>query len=87
MAEWKHIVKGVAPLLHDFQDGDIDFESARNGIVEVLRRQPFFTDEGEVFDIVECDLANAEDISEFDDYMDSLYDWADDNRVWISPNE
>jgi hypothetical protein len=85
MAEWKATIEGVAPLLSDFHDGDIDFESARNGIVEVLRRQPFFKDGDEFFDIVECDLANAEDISEFDDYMDSLYDWADDNRVWIDP--
>jgi len=86
MADWKHVVEGVAPLLHDFQDGDIDFESARNGIVEIMRGQPFFNDDEDFWNIVECDLANAQDISEFDDYMDSLYDWADENLVWISPS-
>lgn len=34
------------------------------------------------FKIIE-QLQDARDVNEFDDALDELYNWADENRVWL----
>lgn len=81
MAEWKGEIKGVKAIIHD---EELMFEQKKEKVVNLLRKQKrYMADDSGFFDIVECDLDNAVDESEFDSYLDELYDWGDDERVWI----
>lgn len=65
---------------------DVVFVKFRDEIVEVLRkREADFLGNAKVQfqNIVEY-LAIAEDIEEFNGHFASLYDWSDDNAVWIA---
>lgn len=93
MAVWKKQIKGVAPLLEALADArdEEEFRAARDAVVARLKREPEFDDESTGFtdeyaDIV-TNLSIAENEHEFDLDLQDLYDWADDNRVWIDPSE
>jgi hypothetical protein len=88
MANW--IVKiDVADIWDKFQD-DEDFEEFKEALIPILSEK---VDEirnkiGEVeamqFEdkISEIEY-NANDVEEFDYIWQDMYDWADDNMVWI----
>lgn len=65
-----------------FHDDDIPFPEKRDEIVKRVREgcKAFTTYELE--EILDS-LADCEDEDDFDTYWDDLYDWADENRVWI----
>lgn len=87
MAAWRHKVD----VSKWFQDDTLSFEDQRDGIVGELSRvlggQNVVRDVGErtfvlLTDIIQ-DLTEAEDEDEFNGYWTDLYNWADDNLVWI----
>jgi len=88
MANWKRQIKGVSPLLKAHDVGELPFEGMRDQVVAILQEDPAFEadDQTEFTDTVYM-LSGADDIGEFDEWMDTLYDWADGELVWISPTE
>ncbi len=51
-------------------------EETRDGIANNLN-----------FDLTVLDFDAITDADDFDSVLDNLYDWADENRVWIDPSE
>lgn len=69
-----------------FHDDDLSFTERRDAIVERIRKSGWLADRDEFDDLVELvndHLAYAEDVKEFDELWDALYDHADVDRVWI----
>lgn len=69
-----------------FRNEDLSFAERRDAIVERIRKSGWLDGRDEFDELVELvndHLAFAEDVKEFDDLWDSLYDIADFDRVWI----
>lgn len=77
MAQWLKQVD----LKDVFHDDEMPFEEKRDIIVRRLKKA--FLGHEEANEIL-LDLATADDVDEFDEYWDALYDIADRERVWIS---
>lgn len=66
----------------DMYDDDV-FMKFRDETVKVCRSYKRFPNRAQYHDIVE-DMAIANDIDDFNDSFANLYDWADDNAIWIA---
>ncbi|NKY60426.1 hypothetical protein [Nocardia flavorosea] len=69
-----------------WNDDDLSFEEKRDAIVAQFKRSRWFRDDdefGRVREIVDEEIAYAEDVDEFDGWWDELYDLADYDRIWI----
>lgn len=82
MRNWKMRVD-VAEFL---QDESLSFEERRDGIVKALDDLVLLdvepVDQVRFEDAVDG-LRYSEDKDEFDQHWDDLYDWADDNALWV----
>jgi hypothetical protein len=70
-----------------FHNTDMTFEERRDAIVRTIKANPWYKNRDtagfdEFGDNIEY-LAGAEDVAEFDEYWDFVYDQADGDRVWI----
>mgnify|MGYP001588450541 CR=1 FL=1 len=93
MGDWKMKID-VSDLWSKYSDEELEdiekFEEVRNGIVEILRGKNKDIEkiwEEEVayeFESIVDDLENSDNLNEFNDYWNTLYDWADSYRVWIN---
>jgi hypothetical protein len=85
MRTWKHTIK----FTHFWDCDDIDiFKKAKLAADSVKLIQRSFQDDVELDNIIDDfnDIAKGdgqEAISEFDNVMYILYDWADSNDVWV----
>lgn len=61
---------------------DAKFIPSRDAVVAELKRARDYEDDWVLQVIVE-DLANSEDVDEFNEWLSALYDWADSRRVWL----
>lgn len=93
MAVWTRTIVGISPIV-DRMHGDMtQFKPCRDEIVALLKKDPAYDDEAEFgseneqFTEAVEELAYAENEGEFDGALAYLYDWADDNRVWIDPHK
>ena len=78
MRQWKHTVYVGAPF-----HSDLPFKQRRDMIVTILKGLPMYDDiDGDLYWIVD-ELSDTDHEDEFDTVWDGLYDWADDNDVWI----
>jgi hypothetical protein len=77
MTQWRKEVR----LKDVFHDDEMAFEEKRDVIVRRLKKAFLGNEEAEE---VISDLSYADDVEEFDDIWDVLYDIADRERVWIS---
>ncbi|WP_329521081.1 hypothetical protein [Spirillospora sp. NBC_01491] len=72
-----------------FHNEAMTFEQRRDAIVRTLRASRWVKEHSEqdafggLVEVVD-NLAAAEDIGEFDGWLDELYDHADNDRVWIN---
>jgi len=82
MVEWKYKLD-LLNILKQYEKGK-SFEEVKKEATEVLEkfRNEYFSDDEILIEVIER-LKNAEDTNEFDDALDELYDWADENRVWL----
>ena len=81
MTQWREKV-----LLGDvFDDDDMPFPERRDTIVARLRASRWFGEYDEWSELHEIidNLADAENVDQFDDWWDRLYDEADTDRVWV----
>lgn len=67
----------------DAPDSGPEFEEFRDSIVARIRAHSWHRDSEGVQEIVE-ELAEVENVREFDLVWDALYDQADSDRVWIN---
>lgn len=81
MPSWTHTIN----LAMIFHDEDRTFMERRDEIVARIKWSSAYIDEfDDVVDAIVEALAQTCDISEFDELWNEFYDWADDNRVWVS---
>lgn len=78
-SDWKH----TFDLRDIWKNDDLTFEQRRDAITSRMREQPWFprfeADTGLV-----ADLADAQDVDDWDYWWDEFYDWADNGkRVWV----
>jgi len=69
-----------------FGDEEATFKTTRDLIVaklEALDLSEFNEQDVEQLDEIVEALRYSPDLDEFDDHWEELYDWADDNRLWI----
>lgn len=76
---WDHTVK-IADVFHD---DDLAFDVKRDLIVARFARLKQKFPEDWDLELLLDELSDTTGDEEFDDVWESLYDWADDNRVWI----
>ena len=82
MSKWRHIVD-VSQVFHE---ESMTYEGRRDRIVTQLRKladKMGGADADLLSDLLD-DLEGADNEDEFDSFWDEIYDWADDNRVWIN---
>ena len=76
---WKHHID-----VHDiWQDDTIEFKERRDKIVERIEASSAWDKDDETIVDLLDELAYTDHEGEFDCVWDAIYDWADDNRVWI----
>lgn len=73
-AEAREHGKAVAAILRD-KLGDVMDLSMAEETPDGLRNQDL--------DLIALDFDDITDADDFDDVLERLYDWADDNRVWL----
>jgi hypothetical protein len=78
MPAWAHTLD-IKDIFHDDAK---EFEEKRDEIVRRIRAAAFY-DEEEIGYLV-TDLAEADDVEDFDYYWNNFYDWADYARVWVA---
>lgn len=97
---WNYTVRRMAPIKQRYRDDEITFEQSRQQLADVITSMPHFPDDeerasdefdwssgnpcAELYEIWD-ELKDADDVDHLDSVLDALYDWADDNRVWIAP--
>jgi len=66
------------------QYGEKSFEDVRDESTKLLEyfKNSHFNSDDKLEEIIE-NLQSAEDVNEFDDALEELYDWADERRVWL----
>lgn len=79
MTNWKNKIVIVKPL-KDFDDKKITFKELKDKVADILVESKLFED-------IEYDsialLREADDEQEFDERLGEIYDYADDNLIWI----
>lgn len=84
MAFWAERIE----LKDIFHNEDLTFEQRRDAIVKRLQESSWYKmscdDHPDMQELIDNDLAMAEDTDEFDVAWDILYDYADTDRVWIN---
>jgi hypothetical protein len=93
MSNWKIIIKGITTLQDRYTEGEgeMEFEQMRDKVVAIFRAKlarylyaPYLDDDlNEILD----ELAEVDTASYYNAVYFDLYDWCDDNRVWIDPIE
>ena len=79
MAKWNRAVK----LAHFWNSGE-DLENVDiDGLRDAITADP---DLNEWYETDGMPLAEIETQEEFNDWLDTLYDFADDKRIWIPPH-
>lgn len=85
MAQWKHTIK-LKDLL---DDEDVDREEAKRlggeMALRLLAPEPkrLFGNDIRLQAVIERFQTDCLSQPDFNDILDDLYDWADNNRVWI----
>ena len=81
MANWKKTIL-IKHLLGEGTEGE-DIKKLVEGILEALKNEPTAPKEG--FNKAIEAISTDQDYALFlvNQAMDSLYDWADNNRIWI----
>jgi hypothetical protein len=87
MNKWKHQVS-IASLHKQYQAGELSPQELATSVASLLEIfiLPKFPDDFELEEIIGW-FKDSEDINSINDYdnlLKELYDWADDNRVWIN---
>jgi len=80
MAQWDYTLD-VKAIWDNFET--VGFEESRDQIVRRIRDSRFFTEEDWSLSNIVDELGWAEDLSEFNDWWNEFYDWADFARVWV----
>jgi hypothetical protein len=85
MTAWKYQM-GIHDLLSDEVVEGPEFEAVRDAVVAKIKQAPDYTRDYRVAydlqDIAEA-IAQTENTDDFNDALDRLYDWGDENTVWI----
>jgi hypothetical protein len=100
MARWNRTITGYRTISEAYEEGKIGAREAgtrmaallRDQLADVLDLAPGEeTADGIAnnlnFDLTVLDFDDITDEDDFDSVLDNLYDWADENRVWIDPSE
>ena len=83
-SNWTRQVYGIHTLQLRRTDGEITLAEMCAGVIKRLRPLRPEGDDFE-FDEIIAELEAVETVDEYDDVKAQLYDWADENRVWIDP--
>lgn len=79
MPVWLHTLN-----FHPFWDDDLPIEEkGRRAAAEIKRVFPKWEEDVELIDFVDG-FESVAAIGEFDAVLSDLYDWADENRVWVA---
>jgi hypothetical protein len=79
MPSWKCTLR-LADIFHSEAHS---FTNRRDIIVKRIKALPIYDeDDFAIWEIVE-NLAETEDVDQFNGWWNEFYDWADSNRVWV----
>lgn len=89
MDKWKNYVE-LSDIFETYEEGVSDFDEHKDLIVQrLLHSSNKFVliskyDRENLKDLID-ELAGTEDLSEFNDCLDLIYDWGDvDHKLWIN---
>ena len=98
MARWNRVIKGYGAISEAYKADEIDAQEAGRRLAALLREKIGDVIELSLgdetvdglsnnlnIDTIVLDFEQIEDVEDFDNVLDHLYDWADDNLVWIDP--
>ena len=86
MVYWKNKIT-IKDSWEQAKRGDISMVEARDDLVQKLKALPCFKTNAELQEIINSfeGLTKEETFDDFDEILNDLYDWADeDNRLWIA---
>ncbi|GAA6622840.1 hypothetical protein [Scytonema sp. NUACC26] len=83
MKEWKYTVE-LGDLHRQYNNGEICITEVAYKLSERLESLlEYFPDDWNLNDMIDF-FAEIENVTEYDDWLECLYNWADKNNVWIS---
>lgn len=84
MTAWLRTLPGVGAAITQYGE-DQDLTAARDKVVAALRKVPKRFDPEGVLDEILSTMQHVEEEQYFDELLNEMYDWADDQKVWIEP--
>lgn len=86
MTEWKRVITGVAEALDELDDHESNFIEVRDKVVAVFKADRAYVYDGiDDFNEAIRELEVADTRADFDWALNEMYDWADDEGIWIEP--
>lgn len=86
MAKWTRVITGVAEVLDELDDHESNLIEVRDKIVAIFQADPAYAyDSLDDFSEAVRELEYVDTRADFDWALGAIYDWADDERVWIQP--
>ena len=87
MTNWQRKIMGFGPLMDKLYDRAITPDEWGTSAATILMEDPAYkTDDDFELLVEEIGSVGPNDPESYiDNLMTELYDWADDNRVWIDP--
>jgi hypothetical protein len=84
MPSWDHRTKGVSDLMQSLPDEPTpgEFETMRDAVAAVFKGHSLY-ERHEEYNLCVDNVADAEDVDDFNSVMSDLYDVADHIRMWI----
>jgi hypothetical protein len=80
MTNWRYTLD-IKPALRLYDERG--FEASRDKVVGILRTSRDYVDgSGELYWLV-AELEDAQNVSDFNNVLSAVYDWADDESVWL----
>lgn len=79
MRKWKHTIS----FRHFWSEDTPIAEKSVLAAKSILKVSQHFPDDEDLYDIIEGFKGTTE-VDEFDANLEDLYNWADDNRVWVA---
>ena len=87
MANWLLTIDGWADAIHLYDEDEDNFEESRDAIVKVLETSRWHKESGEDSELWQAidELRDTQNADESEPVLDSIYDLADADRVWLNP--
>lgn len=80
--KWRIEIRGWGKVI---QDDSLEWDAKRDKLVGILKASAWYKDEDDDLGMAIMDLEDSPTIEDADEAIWSIYNLADDDRVWLDP--